>query len=129
MLKLDLQSRLPIYEQLKRKIGELVLTGALKPHDQLPSVRSFARDLGINPNTVQKAYQDLEHDGVIYSVSGRGSYISPNEGIAEMLRRKHLDSITREAAKAKNAGIAKTDALGAVELAYSERSEGNDYNK
>ena len=123
MLKLDLQSRLPIYEQLKRKIGELVLTGALKPHDQLPSVRSFARDLGINPNTVQKAYQDLERDGVIYSVSGRGSYISPNEDMANMLRRQHLDAITREAAKAKQAGIPLADATEAVELAYGGRSE------
>ena len=129
MLKLDLQSRLPIYEQLKRKIGELVLTGTLKPHDQLPSVRSFARDLGINPNTVQKAYQDLERDGVIYSVSGRGSYISPGEEMADMLRRQHLDAITREAAKARRAGILLPDATKAVELAYSERSEKNDYDK
>ena len=74
MFKLDTQSRTPIYEQLKAQITELVVIGALEPGSQLPSVRSLARDLGVNPNTVQKAYQDLERDQVIYSVSGKGSF-------------------------------------------------------
>lgn len=76
MFKLDTQSRTPIYEQLKAQITELVVIGALEPGSQLPSVRSLARDLGVNPNTVQKAYQDLERDQVIYSVSGKGSFIA-----------------------------------------------------
>ena len=76
MLTIDLQSRQPIYEQLIYRMSELVALGALAPGEQLPSVRALARDLGINPNTVQKAYQELERRGVICSVAGKGSFIA-----------------------------------------------------
>lgn len=75
MFDIDLQSRVPIYEQLYRKIIELAVKGALPEGSQLPSVRQLAKDLSVNPNTVSKAYQNLERDGVIYSLSGRGSFI------------------------------------------------------
>ena len=86
MLSLDLQSRQPIYEQLVRGLSELVSLGALAPDEQLPSVRSLARDLGVNPNTVQKAYQELERSGVIYSVAGRGSFVSPGPAAAHLFK-------------------------------------------
>lgn len=76
MFTIDLQSRTPIYEQLYKKIVELILKGQLKPNDQIPSVRLLAKDLGVNPNTISKAYTQLEHDGVIYTLAGRGSFIS-----------------------------------------------------
>ena len=60
MFILDLKSRVPIYEQLKAKTLELIMAGVLCQDSQLPSVRSLARDLGVNPNTIQKAYQDME---------------------------------------------------------------------
>lgn len=118
MIRLDLQSRLPIYEQLKTKIGELVLLGELKPDDQLPSVRSFARELGINPNTVQKAYQDLERDNIIYSVAGRGSYVSPNIDIAGQLRDRQILKIKQASAQAKAANIPVERVIGAVQEVY-----------
>ena len=120
MFKLDLQSRQPIYEQLKNKIGELVLLGELKPDDQLPSVRSFARDLGVNPNTVQKAYQDLERDGIIYSVSGRGSYISPQINLNTQLEEAHLRKIRLAVKQAKSCAIKKERVIGCVEEVYGE---------
>ena len=122
MLELDLQSRQPIYEQLKSQISRMVLTGDLQPHGQLPSVRAFARDLGINPNTVQKAYQDLEGDGIIYSTAGRGCFVSGNEQISQKLKEMHLAGVTREARRAKNAGIAQEDAVKAVDRAYQGKS-------
>ena len=76
MYSIDLQSRTPIYEQLYKKIIELIMKKELKPNDQVPSVRILAKDLGINPNTVSKAYQELEHDGIIYSLAGRGSFVA-----------------------------------------------------
>ncbi len=76
MFNIDLTSRVPIYEQLYKKTVELVMKGILKEQTQMPSVRSLAKELGVNPNTVAKAYQQLEHDGIIYSVAGRGSFIS-----------------------------------------------------
>ena len=122
MLELDLQSRQPIYEQLKSQISRMVLTGDLQPHAQLPSVRVFARDLGINPNTVQKAYQDLERDGIIYSTAGRGCFVSGDEQISEKLKEMHLEGVTREARRAKSAGISYDDAVKAVDYAYNGKA-------
>lgn len=77
IFQLDLRSRLPIYEQLVEKFKELIIHHVLKPDEQLPSVRVLARDLTINPNTIQKAYGELEAQGYIYSVQGKGSFVSP----------------------------------------------------
>lgn len=76
MYNIDLQSRTPIYEQLYKKITELILKGELTPNDKLPSVRELAKELGINPNTVTKAFRMLEHDKIIYSLAGRGSFVA-----------------------------------------------------
>jgi GntR family transcriptional regulator len=119
MIKLDLQSRLPIYEQLKAKISELVLLGELKPDDQLPSVRSFARDLGINPNTVQKAYQELERDNIIYSVAGRGSYISPQMDLMRQLQEQQLQKVRTAARQAKAGAVPEELVLTTVRDVYS----------
>ncbi len=75
MFDIDLQSRVPIYEQLYKKIVELVMNHVLKQGDQLPSVREMAKNLGVNPNTISKAYNELERDGVIFSLAGRGSFV------------------------------------------------------
>ncbi|WP_308754101.1 GntR family transcriptional regulator [uncultured Anaerotruncus sp.] len=123
MLSLDLQSRQPIYEQLVRGLSELVSLGALAPDEQLPSVRSLARDLGVNPNTVQKAYQELERSGVIYSVAGRGSFVSPGPAAARMLRGQSLEKLKEAAAEGRRAGIPREEALGAVEAAYEEGTD------
>ena len=71
MIKIDLQSRTPIYEQLQEQILRLSLLGVLDQNEQLPSVRALAREIGVNPNTVAKAYQELERQGIIYTVPGR----------------------------------------------------------
>ncbi|OPZ72353.1 MAG: HTH-type transcriptional repressor YtrA [Firmicutes bacterium ADurb.Bin456] len=77
MFELDLRSRAPIYEQLMEKIKELIINNVLKPDQQLPAVRVLASELTINPNTIQKAYRELEHLGYIYSVPGKGSFVKP----------------------------------------------------
>ncbi|MDR2932311.1 MAG: GntR family transcriptional regulator [Oscillospiraceae bacterium] len=118
MIRLDLQSRLPIYEQLKNKIGELVLLGELKPDDQLPSVRNFARELGINPNTVQKAYQDLERDKIIYSVAGRGSYISPDIDVTKQLHEQQIQKVKSAVMQAKACNLSKDQIIDAVYDVY-----------
>lgn len=77
MFELDLRSRAPIYEQLVDKIKELIINNVLKPDEQLPAVRVLAGELTINPNTIQKAYRELEQLGYIYSVPGKGSFVKP----------------------------------------------------
>lgn len=72
-----MRSRKPIYEQLVDKLKELIINEVLKTDEQLPSVRTLAQQLTINPNTIQKAYRELEIQGFIYSVKGKGSFVNP----------------------------------------------------
>ncbi|HAQ07713.1 MAG TPA: GntR family transcriptional regulator [Bacillus bacterium] len=76
MFELDLRNRKPIYEQLVDKMKELVINEVLKPDEQLPSVRQLAQELTVNPNTIQKAYRELEVQGFIYSQKGKGSFVN-----------------------------------------------------
>lgn len=92
MIQLDLKDPRPIYEQIKEKIKALVINGVVKPNDRIPSVRELAQTLTINPNTIQKAYKDLEAEGIIYSVKGRGNFIAALDSAAIGSRRKELFS-------------------------------------
>jgi GntR family transcriptional regulator len=76
MFSVDFQSRVPIYEQIVNQVERFIVTGILKENEQLPSVRQIAFDLGINPNTIQRAYTELEHKGIIVTVVGKGSFIT-----------------------------------------------------
>lgn len=76
LIELDLRSRQPIYEQLVEKLKQLIIHRILKQDEQLPSIRALAQQLSINPNTIQKAYRELEAQGYIYSVKGKGSFVN-----------------------------------------------------
>jgi GntR family transcriptional regulator len=71
----------PIYVQIKEALCRLILSGALQTGERLPSVRELAGQLAINPNTIQRAYRELEHEGFIYSMTGKGSFVSPLEEV------------------------------------------------
>lgn len=93
MLTVNFSSRTPVYQQLYDDVVRLTSLGVLKSHTKLPPVRTLATELGINPNTVQKAYKMLELDGYVYSTVGRGSFISDklNQNEAEKIKvRKDL---------------------------------------
>lgn len=85
MIVLDYRDSRPLYQQVKDSLRRMMLTGLLEPDEKLPSVRSLATQLAINPNTIQRAYTELEAEGYIYSVAGRGSFVSAGDG--EHLRR------------------------------------------
>ncbi len=85
MIVLDYRDSRPLYQQVKDSLLRMMLTGLLEPDEKLPSVRSLATQLAINPNTIQRAYAELEAEGYIYSVAGRGSFVSAGDG--EHLRR------------------------------------------
>lgn len=89
MIGIDLQNRRPIYEQVVERFETLIVNGVLEPDSQMPSVRSLATELSINPNTIQKAYSVLEQEGYIYPVKGRGNFVSGNQG----LKMKKQDSV------------------------------------
>ena len=80
MFQLDLKSRKSIYEQVVDNVKELIITGILKAEDKIPSVRELSKTLTVNPNTIQKAYRELEYQGYLYTVSGLGTFVaSPAE--------------------------------------------------
>ena len=85
MIVLDYRDSRPLYQQVKDSLRRMMLTGLLEPDEKLPSVRSLATQLAITPNTIQRAYAELEAEGYIYSVAGRGSFVSAGDG--EHLRR------------------------------------------
>lgn len=85
MIVLDYRDSRPLYQQVKDSLRRMMLTGLLEPDEKLRSVRSLATQLAINPNTIQRAYAELEAEGYIYSVAGRGSFVSAGDG--EHLRR------------------------------------------
>ena len=105
MISLYYRDSRPIYEQIKDGLRKLIVTGALRTGEKLPSVRALATQLSINPNTIQRAYNELEGEGYIYSVPGKGSFAAGNTG-ADEARRKELTEKLRElAAELKYLGV------------------------
>lgn len=90
MIKIDYRDARPIYEQIIDGVETLALRGALQSGSQLPSVRQLAMELSINPNTIQRAYAELERRGVIYAAKGRGNFISDDTAA---LRKRRLEEI------------------------------------
>ena len=99
MIYIDTRSSVPIYEQLYGAVSKLTLVGAYAPHDKLPSVRQLAKDFGINPNTVSKAYAMLEADGLTYAVPGKGIFVAEGAQANQKLKNELLaqfESLTTE---------------------------------
>ena len=99
MLNLDYRDARPIYEQVRDNLRRLMVSGAIQEGEKLPSVRSLASNLAINPNTIQWAYESLEAEGYVYSIPGKGSFAAPRTGVDEERRDRLLgqfDSLTAE---------------------------------
>ena len=96
MITIDYKDRRPIYEQIVSSIEELAVRGVLEPDSQLPSVRQLAVELSINPNTIQRAYSQLEKTGVIYSVKGKGNFVAADP---QRLREEKMEQILQEMEK------------------------------
>lgn len=118
MIAVDLSSRVPIYRQIVERITELVLLGVWPDGTQLPSVRSLALELGTNPNTIQKAYQELESRGIIRSAAGRGSFVAGREAAQGILRAQAESSLREAAQKAVLAGLTREEAARLIDEAW-----------
>ncbi len=119
MFQLDFGDHRPIYEQIKDRFKNLIISGALSEHEKLPSVRELAGTLAINPNTIQKAYRDLESEGYIYSLRARGSFVAPQSSIARQEQTgRMLSELEDLLQKMKFCGVEKRMALDAVEQVY-----------
>ena len=119
MIVIDNRDKRAIYEQVVDRLSNLMLIGVLQSGEKLPSVRSLAVDLSINPNTIQKAYLELERQGYVYSVKGVGSFVSDIETIKEnkkSLIYKELGELIQRA----RAFISKEDFCKKAEALYME---------
>lgn len=96
-LQIDSESKVPIYVQIGEHIRALIAAGQLRPGEQLPTIRELAADLRVNYNTIARAYLELDHDGVISTQRGRGTFVAgvPDEEQMERKRHKKLHAVIR----------------------------------
>lgn len=121
MFHLSYNDHRPIYEQIKEKIKQLILSGAMPTDTQIPSVRELAQQLAINPNTIQRAYKELELEGYIYSVRAKGSFVAPLRQSAVQERCSVLfASLAKTVKELAFAGVPKADVIARVETVYQE---------
>lgn len=119
MLEIDKYSRVPIYEQLIREFERTILSGETKEETPLPSVRLLSQELSVNPNTLQKAYSELERRGLCFSVPGNGRYITRDaRKILLEEKKKGLDDISRLCKELKSCGISLEEIIKTAEQAY-----------
>lgn len=123
MFSIDLTSRIPIYEQIYNKIIELAVSGTLAENEQLPSVRNLAKDTGVNPNTVAKAYQELERKGVVYSVPGRGSFISALD--SNVFQEAVITDFDKSAVAAMKHGVSADTLKKHIDMVYEQHKKGD----
>ncbi len=116
MFLLDLQSKVPLNEQIKTQIIRLIEAGALKPGDRLPSVRELARENGINPNTAARAYSELEKEGWLLNLPKRGVYVSEQERELPG-RSEEIRSVLKQL---KDKGVAKEEITEVLDALYKE---------
>jgi GntR family transcriptional regulator len=115
-INLDYQSRIPIYEQIVNNIEKYVAVGILREKSQIPSIRELANNLGINPNTVKKAYDILENKGVIMTISTKGTFISNNtKMVLENKIDKEINLIKDKIRELENMGISKKEIIERIE--------------
>lgn len=115
MILIDYRDTRPIYEQVVEKFKMLILRGVLKSDDKMPSVRNLAVDLSINPNTIQRAYAELERQGYVYTVKGKGNFVSDSTLLLKQYREEITERFREICREAAAAGIPKVELSEIVE--------------
>ncbi len=126
MIKLDYKNDKPLHEQITQGLKELIISGVLMADEQLPSVRELAVSLTVNPNTVQRAYKSLETEGVIYSIRGKGNFVSDIPKADKTQIDALYDSLRDVLKELAFYGEDRTKIENVVKNIYAERDEIND---
>lgn len=126
MLFLDYQDRRPIYEQIVEKFRMLILSGAMESSSRMPSVRQLAMELSINPNTIQRAYMELEQQGLIYPVKGKGSFVTDSSEIRRIGMEEYLQELKETAEKGRKLGMKEEEMIRAIRECYKEGDNDRD---
>lgn len=105
MFAINYRDSRPIYEQIMDELRKLIISGVFAPDEKLPSVRDLAQQLAINPNTIQRAYRELELSGYIYSVAGKGNFAAPRHEVDESRKQALLASLAETARELRFLGV------------------------
>ncbi len=128
MIPINLKSPTPLWEQIKDGLKNQILLGVWSAGEQLPSVRSLAGELGINPNTIQRAYSELEREGLTFTVSGRGCFVEENlEVIALKRKSEALEKFCLSVEDCLRAGVTREELLERIDKLIG-KEEDNDKN-
>lgn len=109
MISINTRDPRPIYLQIKEGLCRLILSGVLPEGERLPSVRELAGNLAINPNTIQRAYRELESEGFIYSMTGKGSFVAPLHEVDHSRRDAKLTEFRSAASELLHLGLTRTE--------------------
>lgn len=120
MIFVDYKDKRPIYEQIVERFQMLIVKKVLEPDSQMPSVRELATQLTVNPNTVQKAYTILEQNGYIYSVKGRGNFVTGGDTLTEQKQQSHLEEFKKAVHQAAELGISQQKLTDLTAQIYRE---------
>ena len=123
MITLNYRDTRPIYEQIYDGLRRLMLTGVIAPEEKLPSVRELAAELAINPNTIQRAYRELEQAGYIYTVGGKGAYCAELDAAAKGRIQELMAQLEETGRELKLLGVAVEDAVRRLRNAWHEEEE------
>lgn len=115
MIVLDYRDKRPIYEQVVDKLERLIVGGALEQDFKMPSVRSLGMELSVNPNTIQRAYNQLEQEGYLYTVSGRGSFVAPESEWRDGKKLRMLEEWKLVTQSAREAGLTREELVRELE--------------
>lgn len=119
LIQIDYKDKRPIYEQVIEKIQNLIVRGILPADEKIPSVRNLAIELSINPNTIQKAYQELERLGYIYTVKGRGNYVSPASSWKKDRKDDYFEELSSVTKELQALGITKEEIKEFIDGIYA----------
>ena len=114
LIELDYKDRRPIYEQVTEKLASMMMLGVLEENSQLPSVRSMAVALSINPNTIQRAYAELERQGYIYSIKGKGSFVTDTSKMKQFRQKEAREKGLEAASEAARLGLGQDEIIEAA---------------
>lgn len=128
-MEIDYRDPRPVYEQIVDHYEKLILIGAMKPDEKMPSVRQAATDWSINPNTIQKAFSILEERGYIYAVAGRGNFVADSHELLKKKQQSQLDEAEHVMKEGKELGITRKQIEKIVDAVYgSWASEASDHD-
>ena len=114
MFTINYRDPRPVYEQIMDEMRKLIISGVFAPDEKLPSVRELAAQLAINPNTIQRAYRELEHSGYLYSVAGKGAFAGAKHEVDAGRREALLRSLRESARELRYLGVTEAELIAAL---------------